>query len=88
MKHIALAVVLMLCSQAHAARYKLIGQMEKHPDSVPRDLLGGMQDLYFSGEYICMPANENHPADCRKPGDWMVTDIGTITIIPAGWNIF
>jgi|SRR5450432_1697796 hypothetical protein len=80
MKHIALALVLVFGSLAHAARYKQVGHMEKHPDSEPRDLLGGMQDLYFSGDKVCMPATESHPAECRKPGDWVVTDIGTTTI--------
>jgi hypothetical protein len=80
MKHTALALVLMFGSLAHASKYKLIGQMEKHPDSEPRDLLGGMQDLYYSGKYICMPASENHAPECRKPEDWVMTDIGTTTI--------
>ncbi len=81
MKHAVLALVLLFCTLAHAARFKQTGHMEKHPDSEPRDLLGGMQDLYFSGDKVCMPANAEHPADCRKSGDWMVTDIGTTTIV-------
>lgn len=80
MKPIALALVLGFASLAHAAKYKQIGRMEKHPDSEPRDLLGGMQDLYFSGDKVCMPATANHAAECRKSGDWVVTDIGTTTI--------
>jgi hypothetical protein len=80
MKYTALALVLIFGSLAHAARYKQIGHMEKHPDSEPRDLLGGMQDLYFSGDKICMPATADHATECRKPGDWVVTDIGTTTI--------
>jgi hypothetical protein len=79
-KHIALALVLVFGSLAHAARYKQIGHMEKHPDSEPRDLLGGMQDLYFSEDKVCMPATANHAAECRKAGDWVETDIGTTTI--------
>jgi hypothetical protein len=75
-----LALVLLCASHAHAARFKQIGHMEKHPDSQPRDLLGGMQDLYFSGDKVCMPATPEHAAECRKPGDWVVTDIGTTTI--------
>jgi|SRR5580704_77881 hypothetical protein len=79
-KHVALALILMVGSLAHATRYKLVGQMEKHPDSAPKDLLGGMQDLYYSGEYVCMPGSEHHAPDCRKPEDWVVTDVGTTTI--------
>jgi hypothetical protein len=80
MKPLALALVLIVGTLAHAARYKQIGHMEKHPDSQPKDLLGGMQDLYFSGDKVCMPATATHAAECRKPGDWVVTDIGTTTI--------
>jgi hypothetical protein len=80
MKSIALALVLVIGTLAHAARYKQIGHMEKHPDSQPKDLLGGMQDLYFSGDKVCMPATATHAAECRKPGDWVETDIGTTTI--------
>lgn len=79
-KAIALTLVLVSSAMAHTSRYKLIGHMEKHPDSEPRDLLGGMQDLYFSGDKVCMPATASHAAECRKPGDWVVTDIGTTTI--------
>jgi len=80
MKHFFLALVLSFCSLAQAARYTQIGHMEKHPDGQPKDLLGGMEDLYFSGDKLCMPATASHAAECRKPGDWVVTDIGTTTI--------
>jgi hypothetical protein len=80
MKYFVLALVLSFCTLAQAARYKQVGHMEKHPDSQPKDLLGSMQDLYFSGDKVCMPATASHAAECRKPGDWVVTDIGTTTI--------
>jgi hypothetical protein len=80
MKQTALALILTFGTLAHAAKYKQIGRMEKHPDSEPKDSLAGMQNLYYSGEDICMPASEGHAPDCRKPEDWVVTDIGTTTV--------
>ena len=80
MRQIAVALILIFGTQAYAAKYKQIGSMEKHPDSEPKDLLAGMQNLYYSGENICMPASPGHPPDCRKPEGWVVTDIGTTTV--------
>jgi hypothetical protein len=80
MKQITLILILLAGSLAHAAKFKQVGHMEKHPDSEPRNLLTGMQNLYYSGEEICMPAGETRAPDCRKPEGWMLTDIGPTTI--------
>jgi hypothetical protein len=80
MRYSVLVLILISTSLAHAAKYKQIGHMEKHPDSEPKNSLGGIQNLFYSGDKICMPASEGHSPDCRKPEAWIITDIGSTTI--------
>jgi hypothetical protein len=70
---IAFAVALAIATPLAQAKtkYDHWGKAEHH-SSQSRYLLAGRTDLFYSGDYTCIPGDEHHAPDCRQ--DWWVID--------------
>lgn len=50
-------------------KFNHVGKMEFQP-GVLIDELKGRNDLWYDGEYICIPGDEHHAPTCKKRTEW------------------
>lgn len=74
----ALLLIGFLCLPAFARKKEKLafthsGEVVAHA-ATARFLLDGRDDLFYSGDYVCLPGDEHHAPDCARYADWMVDD--------------